>query len=829
MVAWPAALPQKQFIGTVEQHQDARLRTDMDTGPAKVRRRFTAALKRVSVPIVMTGAERKVFDQFYITTLQEGSLPFDWEDPTTDEVKSYTFVSVPTWQLNLGGLWDGDRIWATTLELERLAPPPPPEGTGFIVGSASLAGVGGADILATGSVTGSAAVEGVGGADLLATGLIDGSAAVEGVGDVALLPAFIEAGTTSATGSTATPLTPGYPANLENGDFLLAVFVIDDRGAGPAFGTVPTGWTLLSDDTNGEVALRLAYRFATGGESGAISPGQTWSSVDGSNDAAIGKIYSFRNVDGNNPIDGLGTALAQGTGTVSLAAVSTAAINSLALNVFGVTAAGSNIGNPSGATGGTWGSTSHDFGSSLADDVGGDFSSAAMLDNGDITGGTVSITAGPQTQKSLIKPLALRGGLAAVGLFIAPTGDDTTGDGTFSNPWQTLGKAHTEALPGDTVWLRGGTYRLTSAFEWTASGTVGAPIKVRSYPGEVATITSSIADFETVGNSAWQIHDAPTDTYRTVNALATGLTLSDLVLTITIGGVLYKLPRVFELGRVTATTYVYGVGATAADYYVGPCFFYDTSTGHVYVRLQNLSAASGRDGGIPSNYEANIYIGDAKNIPVSDFDPRNYSMRFSSLGQQFRVDANYVTFERVAFQNGRNTVRVGSATGVTDILFDRCSFTGGRDLTRVGNNATNVTFQRCYFDCGVPPWVSWNEAKRSILDPDNMGNEILQGMKLTVCVIDDNNANILFSQNRIRSCFDGMTVPDSTCSNIQWIGNTIDYIVDDTVQWQAQTVNLEVGWNYIGGPGPGYNPGTGTDAAHFHAHSSRVATCRLRW
>lgn len=121
MVAWPATLPQEQFVGLAEQRQDARLRTQMDQGPPKMRRRFTAAVKRFTVPIVLTGAQKQAFDVFYATTLQAGVLPFDWEDPTTDITVSMRFADdVPQFVLARGGAAGGDRVWTGSLGLEIL-------------------------------------------------------------------------------------------------------------------------------------------------------------------------------------------------------------------------------------------------------------------------------------------------------------------------------------------------------------------------------------------------------------------------------------------------------------------------------------------------------------------------------------------------------------------------------------------------------------------------------------------------------------------------------------------------------------------------------------
>ena len=77
--------------------------------------------------------------------------------------------------------------------------------------------------------------------------------------------------------------------------------------------------------------------------------------------------------------------------------------------------------------------------------------------------------------------------------YVAPNGADTN-DGTIAHPLSlTKAIASTSPVrPGDTVWLRGGTY--TGGLTSHLTGAAAAPIIVRQYPGERATIDGNIAD-----------------------------------------------------------------------------------------------------------------------------------------------------------------------------------------------------------------------------------------------------------------------------------------------------------------------------------------------
>lgn len=79
--------------------------------------------------------------------------------------------------------------------------------------------------------------------------------------------------------------------------------------------------------------------------------------------------------------------------------------------------------------------------------------------------------------------------------YVAITGSDSA-IGSIDHPFATLTRAQQAVVPGDTVLVRGGTYRMTEAqiaekkgiyasiFSLGKSGTPGKPITYRAYPGE---------------------------------------------------------------------------------------------------------------------------------------------------------------------------------------------------------------------------------------------------------------------------------------------------------------------------------------------------------
>ncbi len=82
-------------------------------------------------------------------------------------------------------------------------------------------------------------------------------------------------------------------------------------------------------------------------------------------------------------------------------------------------------------------------------------------------------------------------------VFIAPDGNDQTGDGSLENPWQNLQFAVNKAQPGTHILCRGGKYSPAKntdgkyTIRLKTSGTAEAPIVIRSYEDE-----KPVFDFE---------------------------------------------------------------------------------------------------------------------------------------------------------------------------------------------------------------------------------------------------------------------------------------------------------------------------------------------
>lgn len=100
-------------------------------------------------------------------------------------------------------------------------------------------------------------------------------------------------------------------------------------------------------------------------------------------------------------------------------------------------------------------------------------------------------TTAPRTASPAgVEPATRTGGLTSADLYMAPNGSDS-GDGSLAHPFATLGKAVAAVRPGQSIALRGGTYRMTDPVTITTSGTSAHRITLSNYRDEHPALDAS--------------------------------------------------------------------------------------------------------------------------------------------------------------------------------------------------------------------------------------------------------------------------------------------------------------------------------------------------
>lgn len=113
MPTWPLTLQQKineDSFGIKK--GETVVRSDMDTGPKKSRRRFTRAIDVLSLSIdLKTEDEYDDLEFFYNTTVNGGVTPFDFVHPITQVTGSFRFNGPPSYTSLGGGVFRASMEW----------------------------------------------------------------------------------------------------------------------------------------------------------------------------------------------------------------------------------------------------------------------------------------------------------------------------------------------------------------------------------------------------------------------------------------------------------------------------------------------------------------------------------------------------------------------------------------------------------------------------------------------------------------------------------------------------------------------------------------------
>jgi len=113
-IYWPDTLPDTLLMeGLAAKRSSNVIRTQMDAGPKKARRRYTASIKTFTGKMLLDAGQRFELERFYRTALADGVLRFYFTDPQTLERSEFRFTDDYTENSSCG-------LFEVTMTLERL-------------------------------------------------------------------------------------------------------------------------------------------------------------------------------------------------------------------------------------------------------------------------------------------------------------------------------------------------------------------------------------------------------------------------------------------------------------------------------------------------------------------------------------------------------------------------------------------------------------------------------------------------------------------------------------------------------------------------------------
>ena len=114
---WPSALRDLWLRNAFQEVLPKNIvRTEMDQGPPKVRRRSTSNIGKIRGQMFLTAALATSLDTFFNTTTNSGALTIEMKHPRTGTTGTYQFSNEPSYTaLNQG--------YITTIEMDLISEP----------------------------------------------------------------------------------------------------------------------------------------------------------------------------------------------------------------------------------------------------------------------------------------------------------------------------------------------------------------------------------------------------------------------------------------------------------------------------------------------------------------------------------------------------------------------------------------------------------------------------------------------------------------------------------------------------------------------------------
>ncbi len=368
--------------------------------------------------------------------------------------------------------------------------------------------------------------------------------------------------------------------------------------------------------------------------------------------------------------------------------------------------------------------------------------------------------------------------------FVDATKGDDKADGSKQSPWRTIAAGLARLQPGDTLSLRAGVYR--ESVRVSVTGKPDAPITLRSYPGEMATIDGTIAEFMDTPSTAWEpVPDGAEHEYRSTRAYPNLRDMLGAFADSNIG-----LQTYWHLQDLRATNELWDEdGTDVRPLYVGPGLFYNAQTGCIHLRLAHTRLA-----------------GDIVNY-TGETDPRKTPLMIAAFRTvPLHIDgARHVKFQNLTIRGGGyDTVVLDQAS---DIELDRVVvYCGTYGLKASSTQRLRISNSAFYGN--LPPWSFRNENSlrnrpgRNKRDIARLSGHALlvaeTGYEHSVYAIPAND-DWEISHSTFTNCHDGVYLGGI---NVKFHHNRLDNMQDDgiyisPVYPSAQASHVQIYQNHI--------------------------------
>lgn len=327
-------------------------------------------------------------------------------------------------------------------------------------------------------------------------------------------------------------------------------------------------------------------------------------------------------------------------------------------------------------------------------------------------------------------------------------------DGSRDKPWKTIQHAVDQLKPGQTLYLREGTYYENVMM--THGGESGNPITIRSHPGELVTIDGGLREFFKNPASAWEplTDGAPGEYQSTSKYPGLGSRADAVNLLARFGDSLIPMQGYRFLGDMRSDNPYFNLKKNSTDestMYCGPGVWYNVETQRIHCRLAHTKLPGLGD----DNYRG-------------ETDPRRVPIIIGHGKSALTIlNARHVRVQDLVLRGSRTATLSLSVTG--DVVLDGLTVYGGSTCVRVAHTTSLRVIHSAFRGVGAP-WTFRSSLKYRSIEADIFSASGWQPAQ---------NRDLELAYCEFTDSVDGVWLGNAT--NVRFHHNVLDNVTDDGI------------------------------------------------
>jgi hypothetical protein len=351
-------------------------------------------------------------------------------------------------------------------------------------------------------------------------------------------------------------------------------------------------------------------------------------------------------------------------------------------------------------------------------------------------------------------------------------------NGSFARPWRSLKYSVEKLKPGDTLYIRGGTYN-ESEIKIKLMGNLNQPISIIGYPGEIVIVDSSLVKFRHDFNSNWELLDPEIALYGSTTHVDPS---KHYLVSIDNEGVKERLVTYYLDADRHASGYedliAKEMGVSKQPRYAGPGVY--NLDGRLFLRL----APPGEVAGLGS-----------PRIEYGKLKPDSLQMSVSSRDSIFDISGEHIVFGNIRVSGAYKAFRIRSNS--RNLEFRNITISSSAIGILAEGVVSSVMLDGMTIEGDYSSWLAWSDMKGSSAHSKPASHWLMKSVGFSGKSVD----NLVIKNSWFNELFDGLVVGGTDIH----VHNNSFSTIDDMIQLSSDSSRVQINNNVVYGAGPSHN------------------------